>query len=65
MLGILLISVISLSVDLQWVETDVSLWQDGRADFVYRVRYDVLSGEMHGFYLQGLSVEPYFDFDNS
>ncbi|MGD8979141.1 MAG: hypothetical protein PVH23_03605, partial [candidate division WOR-3 bacterium] len=65
MLGFLVISILSLSVDLQWVEVDVSLWQDGRADFVYKVRYDVLSGEMHGFYLQGLSVEPYFDYDNS
>ncbi|KPK62401.1 hypothetical protein AMJ83_11100, partial [candidate division WOR_3 bacterium SM23_42] len=65
MISILLATLISLSADLRWVEVDVSLWQDGRADFVYRVRYDILSGAMHGFYLQGVSVVPYFNHENS
>ncbi|MCK4940636.1 hypothetical protein KAS45_00960, partial [candidate division WOR-3 bacterium] len=65
MVNLFLIALVSLSADLRWVEVDVSLWQDGRADFVYKLRYDVLSGAMHGFYLQGISVVPYFDYENS
>ena len=49
---VLLLVLFSLSTDLQWVEVDLSLWQDGRADFVYKVRWEVESGTMSGFYFQ-------------
>ena len=65
MISILILSLISLSVDLRWVEVDVSLWQDGRADFVYKVRWNVLSGTMSGFYFQETTVDPYFDFEDA
>ena len=35
-----ILTLLSLSADLRWVEVDVSLWQDGRADFVYKVRWN-------------------------
>jgi len=56
---------LSLSADIQWVEADVSLLNDGRADFIYKVHYYVSSGELHGFYLEGISVTPYFDYKGS
>jgi hypothetical protein len=65
MVNLFLITLISLTADLRWDEVDLSLWEDGRADFVYKVRYSVHSGSMHGFYLQGISVVPYFNYDDS
>ena len=65
MCSLFLLTLLSLSVDLQWVEVDVSLWEDGRADFVYKVRWNVLSGTMSGFYFQETTVDPYFDFDDA
>ncbi|MEO0107254.1 MAG: hypothetical protein ABIL46_07995, partial [candidate division WOR-3 bacterium] len=62
---ILFFYLLSLTVDLKWVEVDVALWQDGRADFVYKIRWNVISGSMSAFYLEGLSVEPFFDYQNS
>jgi len=62
---LILFALFSLTADLRWVEVDVSLWQDGRADFVYKIRWNVISGSMSAFYLEGLSVEPFFDYENS
>ncbi len=65
MCSLLLLTLLSLSADLRWVEVDLSLWQDGRADFVYRVRWNVFSGSMSGFDFQEKTVDPYFDYENS
>ena len=35
---------------LQFVETEVLLLPDGNASVEYVVRYQVISGEFHGFY---------------
>src|SRR4030042_6832767 len=65
MYSLLLLPFIALSADLRWVGVDVSLWQDGRADFVYKIKWQILSGDMSGFYFQELSVDPYFNYENS
>ena len=65
LINLILLSLVSLSADLKWVEVDLSLWQDGRADFVYKVRWEVLDGTMSGFYFDESTVDPYFDRDNS
>ncbi|MDH5638353.1 MAG: hypothetical protein OEZ04_07675, partial [Nitrospinota bacterium] len=47
-----------------WVEANVSLRNDGKADFLYRIRYQVFSGKMGGFYLEGAAKNPVFDTAN-
>ena len=55
----------AVSAKLHWVEVDVSLRQDGKADIVYKLRWTVTSGEMHGFYLEGMQETPVFNFETS
>jgi len=55
----------AVSARLQWVEVDVGLREDGKADIVYKVRWNVSSGEMHGFYLEGMQETPVFNFETS
>ena len=47
-----------------WVEVDVSLRPDGKADVLYRINYDVKSGQMYAFYFQGTAGRPVFDRKN-
>jgi hypothetical protein len=57
------IAVGALKVDLQWVETDLSLNSNGGAIIVYKMCYRILSGRMHGFYFEGFGNQaPLFDF---
>ena len=44
---------------LEWVEINLSITKDGKADFIYKIRWDA------GASLHGLSVYPYFDMENS
>ncbi|MBW1769837.1 MAG: hypothetical protein JRJ17_01480, partial [Deltaproteobacteria bacterium] len=51
---------------LQFVETEVNLFPDGRASVEYVVRYTVISGEFHGFYFEGFDrLTPIFDRNNA
>ncbi|MFC2168024.1 DUF2207 domain-containing protein, partial [Acidobacteriota bacterium] len=51
---------------LQFVETEVRLLPDGKASVEYVVRYQVVSGEFHGFYFEGFDkLIPYFDNQNA
>ncbi len=51
---------------LQFVETEVNLFPDGRASVEYVVRYTVISGEFHGFYFGGFDrLTPIFDRNNA
>ncbi|MCJ7582809.1 MAG: hypothetical protein MUP98_20010, partial [Candidatus Aminicenantes bacterium] len=51
---------------LQFVETEVLLLPDGKASVEYVVRYQVISGEFHGFYFEGFDrLIPYFDRQNA
>ncbi len=51
---------------LEFVETDVQLYEDGRAVVEYVVRWRVLSGEFHGFYFGGWDrLTPVFDLENA
>lgn len=53
-------------VNLKWVEVDISPTNNGKATLVYKIRYQVLSGELHGFYFEGFGgASPYFDYQNS
>ena len=57
---------LATEVELKWVEVDLSPRADGKASVVYKVRYRVLSGDLHGFYLQGFDrAAPHFDYDQS
>ena len=51
---------------LQFVETEVILFPDGKASVEYVVRYAVTSGEFHGFYFEGFDrLIPHFDKENA
>ena len=51
---------------LEFVETEVILFPDGKASIEYVVRYRVISGEFHGFYFGGFDrLVPYFDHKNA
>jgi hypothetical protein len=51
---------------LQFVETEVILFPNGRASVEYVVRYSVISGEFHGFYFGGYDrLTPHFDRTNA
>ncbi|HPQ40898.1 MAG TPA: DUF2207 domain-containing protein, partial [bacterium] len=51
---------------IEFVETNVQLYEDGRALVEYLVRWRVLSGEFHGFYFSGYDrLIPVFDLDNA
>ncbi|HIE05586.1 MAG TPA: hypothetical protein EYP58_02170, partial [bacterium (Candidatus Stahlbacteria)] len=56
----------TVAVNLNWVEVDVGLDPRGGAQFVYKIKWTVESGTLHGFYLEGLSIDPvYFDQEES
>jgi len=65
MISLICFFLLSLSADLRWVEVDVYLYQDGLADFIYKVRWNVLEGTMSGFYFVESTVDPHFDIKNS
>ena len=54
-----------VSADVRWVEVNLGLQPDGKATVVYKVRYHVRSGELHGFYFQGAAGVPHWDRDRS
>ena len=50
------------SVDYEFVEATVSLFDNGNSIHDYAVRIRVNSGELHGFYFEGLGrIDPAFD----
>ncbi|MDH5756786.1 MAG: hypothetical protein OEZ55_08980, partial [Nitrospinota bacterium] len=57
-------SAMALSASPDWVEANISLRNDGKVDFLYRIRYQVFSGTMGGFYLEGAAENPVFDHAN-
>jgi len=51
---------------MDFVETDIQLFNDGKAVVEYVVKWNVLSGEFHGFYLGGFDrLIPVFDTENA
>jgi hypothetical protein len=57
---------LSADAERRWVEVDVSPHADGKADIIYKIRYRVNSGQIHGFYFEGFDgATPHFDYDNS
>ena len=51
---------------LKFVETEVILFPNGKSSIEYVVRYQVISGEFHGFYFGGFDrLIPYFDQKNA
>ena len=50
---------------LRWVEVDVVLDKDGKAQVSYAVRWSCSGADLHGFYFEGFSGEPVFDSGNS
>ena len=51
---------------LEFVETEVILFPDGKASVEYVVRFNVISGELHGFYFGGFDrLTPHFDYQNA
>ena len=47
-----------------WVETNVSLRPDGKAQILYRIKYRIDSGAMRAFYFMGTAAKPHFDLAN-
>ncbi|NJK97457.1 MAG: hypothetical protein HC905_23405 [Bacteroidales bacterium] len=47
---------------INFVETTVELKTNGEATVAYTVQYEVLDGELHGFYFSGLDKLPVFGF---
>ncbi|MDH5742693.1 MAG: DUF2207 domain-containing protein, partial [Candidatus Aminicenantes bacterium] len=70
-IGIVLILLLASSTfagegKLQFVETEVVFFPDGKASVEYVVRYSVISGEFHGFYFGGFDrLTPHFDRTNA
>lgn len=50
------------ATEWKFVETDLSLRPDGKATIVYRVAIDPQGMQLHGFYFQGYTGRPHFDF---
>lgn len=50
---------------LRWVEADVILDKDGKAQISYTVRWACRDANLHGFYFEGFTGVPYFDYKNS
>ena len=51
---------------LDFVETEVILFSDGKASIEYVVRWIVTAGEFHGFYFSGFDrLTPRFDYQNA
>jgi hypothetical protein len=47
---------------IRFIETDVDLRADGSAVVMNTVQWQVLSGELHGFYFEGLDRLPVYRF---
>ncbi|MGB9587555.1 MAG: hypothetical protein ACPL7O_05190, partial [Armatimonadota bacterium] len=59
-------SVQAVDASIRWVEVDISPHSDGKADIIYKIRWHVRSGQMHGFYIQGFGrATPHFDIERS
>ena len=50
----------ALDAELKNVAVTVILQPDGGADIFYDLTYDVSAGELHGFYFEGMAVDPVF-----
>lgn len=50
----------ALDAELKKVAVTVILQPDGSADIFYDLSYDVSAGELHGFYFEGMAVDPVF-----
>lgn len=62
--SILFLSSYAHALDLRWVEVDVSLDKNGMASITYSVRYSAQGFNLHGFYFEGFSERPVFDYKN-
>jgi hypothetical protein len=50
----------ALDAQLENVAVTIILHADGSGDVFYNLTYDVSAGELHGFYFEGMAVEPVF-----
>ncbi len=50
---------------LRWAEVDVVLDKDGKAQISYTLRWSCQNANLHGFYFEGFTGIPYFDYKNS
>lgn len=50
---------------LRWVEADVVLDKDGKAQVSYAVRWKCRGANFHGFYFKGFQEDPAFDYANA
>ncbi len=53
LLGAVLTPAWAVDARMKWVEVDISPRGNGWADVVYKIRWQVDSGRMHGFYMEG------------
>ncbi len=58
----LILPLTARGVEWKFVETDVSLRPDGKATIVYKIAIAPQGMRLHGFYFQGYSDRPHFDF---
>ncbi len=50
---------------MDWVESEVTVDRDGKAQISYAVRWTVSGGPLHGFYFEGFQETPVFDMTGS
>ena len=50
---------------LRWVEINVVLDKDGKAQITYAVRWTCQNADLHGFYFEGFVGSPVFDYENA